>query len=121
MKKILAATILCAFSAMAQDVKLVILDKPDTAQLKEAYKEFKEAQKKWEDLKLKVAKAYVLEDGKVPEDWKKVIFSKDFRAMVPEHTVSYGGYLTTINATGTSSNVLVNNASNELSTSLENK
>ena len=69
--------------AFAQEAKIMIVEKSDSQKLAKAYREFKEAQKAWEEAKTAVSKSYTTEKGKTLEGWEKVQFSADFRAMVP--------------------------------------
>jgi hypothetical protein len=68
----------------AQDAKIMIVERSDSQKLAKAYKEYKEAQKHWEDLKLEVAKTYTQDGGKTLTGWEKIQFSADFRAIVPD-------------------------------------
>jgi hypothetical protein len=86
------ASVICI---SGQEAKLMILDISDTVELKAAYKEYKDAQAKWETTKTKVAKKYTFENGKVMPGWEQVQFSVDFRAVVPDSSqyVYHSGYI----------------------------
>ena len=69
---------------VAQEAKILIVEKADSQKLAKAYKDYKDAAKRWEDLKAEVAKQYTYESGKAMPGWEKVEFSADFRAIVPK-------------------------------------
>lgn len=69
--------------AFGQEAKIMIVERADTAKLSRAYKDYREAAKRWEEVKAEVAKEYTVEGGKVMPGWDRVQFSADFRAMVP--------------------------------------
>ena len=73
-----AALLLC------QDAKIIIIERSDTNQLKQAYADYKTARDRWEHVKAEVAGRYTKEDGKTMAGWDKVEFSVDFRALVPQ-------------------------------------
>jgi hypothetical protein len=66
-----------------QEAKIMIVEKTDSAKLSRAYKEYKDALKRWEDVKTEVSAQYTAEKGKPLAGWEKVQFSADFRAIVP--------------------------------------
>lgn len=102
----LTILLLAAFLAplIGQEAKIMILELPDSQRLAKAYREYKDAQAKWESVKTEVAKKYTFET--VPTGitwqatkeqaiagWEKVQFSADFRAIVPESS-PYAGQTT---------------------------
>lgn len=82
--KTIAAMLVFASAVFAQDAKIMILERQDTKTLSDAYRDYKAAQKKWEEVKDQVSKKYSYEAGKPMPGWEKIQFSADFRAMVPE-------------------------------------
>ncbi len=79
-----------SIGVIAQEAKIIIVEKPDSQKLARAYREYKEAAKRWEDVKNDVAAQYTKESGKTMAGWERVQFSADFRALVPEHS-QYSG------------------------------
>ncbi len=84
MFKLIAIATAILVPVMGQDAKIMIVEKADSQKLARAYREYKDAQKRWEELKTSVAKQYTHVDGKAQDGWDKVQFSADFRAIVPE-------------------------------------
>ena len=82
--KIVAVAILAALALNSQEAKIMIVEKPDSARLLRAYREYKDAAAQWEKLKIEMAAQYTNEKGKPMAGWEKVQFSADFRAIVPD-------------------------------------
>lgn len=82
--KTIIISLLAIAPCFAQDAKIIIVERSDSQKLSKAYKEYKEAQAKWESVKTEAAKQYTYEKGKPMPGWEKVQFSIDFRALVPD-------------------------------------
>jgi len=80
-----ASALAIAALGISQEARILIVEKSDSQTLAAAYKDYKAAQKRWEDLKIATAKKYTPTDekGKVSDEWKTIQFSADFRAIVP--------------------------------------
>lgn len=96
---VIALVVACAFLlvqkevvpiVMAQETKMILVEKPDSERLKVAYAEFLKASAKWELAKKEVAKGYVSYGGKPMKGWEDVSFSVDFRILVPAERYGYG-------------------------------
>ncbi len=68
---------------MAQETKMVLVERPDSEKLKAAYAEYVRAYDKWTATKKEIAKSYVNYGGKPMKGWEDVSFSVDFRIIVP--------------------------------------
>lgn len=88
---------------VAQEAKILIVEKPDSQKLARAYREYKDAARHWEEVKAEVAKQYTTEGGKPMAGWEKVEFSADFRAIVPKESryVTTGAVWGPCSSTGT--------------------
>lgn len=110
MKKIIVM-LMFAGASFAQEAKIMIVERPDSQRLSGAYRDYKDALRRWQEVKADVAKHYTQESGKTLPGWENIQFSADFRALVPKSSqYAYNGYcygygttLTTTNATGTMS------------------
>lgn len=71
---------------VGQEAKIMIVEKSDSQRLVKAYREYQDALKRWNEVKVDVAWQYTKVDGKTIEGWEKVQFSADFRALVPEYS-----------------------------------
>lgn len=75
---------------MAQQAKMMLVEKVDSDKLKAEYGEYLKAYEKWEKAKKDVAKGYVNYGGKPLKGWEEVSFSVDFRILVPAERYGYG-------------------------------
>lgn len=98
----IAISLLAASALFGQEARIIIIERGDTYELKQAYAEFKAARDHWEKVKTDVAKRYTTEKTdkagcskpvngmceKTMDGWDRVEFSVDFRALVPAHQYS---------------------------------
>lgn len=98
--RIIFISLLAASALFGQDAKIIIVERGDTYELKQAYAKFKAARDHWEKVKTDVAKRYTVENGKTMEGWDRVEFSVDFRALVPAHQYTSGFNSWIINSSG---------------------
>lgn len=123
MKKLIAVPLLLMVLGISQEAKIMIVERSDSAKLSAAYKDYKEAQSRWESVKTEVAKRYTMDGKKTLDGWEKVQFSADFRALVPETSqyasrlvnncwqntgISFSGSSSTANIAATTSDYAVN-------------
>ena len=99
MKTILIALFATLSPCFAQEAKIMIVERSDSQKLAKAYREYKDALKRWEDVKIEVAKTYTQENGKAIAGWEKIQFSADFRALVPDSS-QYASHLYACNGNG---------------------
>jgi hypothetical protein len=87
MKTMLIFVLSITAACFAQDAKIMIVERADSQRLAKAYREYKDAQKHWEEVKTEIADSYTHENGPghpALPGWEKVQFSADFRAIVPD-------------------------------------
>jgi hypothetical protein len=77
---------------IAQEAKIKVIEKSDSEKLSSAYKEYKDAEKRWEEAKTEIVRKYTHADdpgGSTFSAWDTgVEFSPNFRAMIPKVSMS---------------------------------